>query len=299
MTIRLLPGPACTVLVLVALARPAAANELDDFQQAREAYESQDYALAAELLEALVGGEVPKLRNRALLLESRKYLAASYLFLGRRADAEKELERLLLEEPSYELDPLAFPQEVQKVFSNVYQRLEKQRRESEKKRRHAEQEARKREAQRVLGERKRMLRLLELAETERIERVNSRWIALIPFGVGQFQNGHTGLGTFFAISESLMGALNIASFFLHQHLEGQQPSADDLGEARFAEKSFRITNQVTLGAFAVLAIGGIIDAQIRFKSTWTEKRRRKIPDHLRDALRIGPDEASIGFGGRF
>jgi hypothetical protein len=287
------------MIVSFAAVQPVAANELDDFQQARTAYDAQDYGRAAELFEILIGGEVPKLRNRPLLLESRKYLAASYLFLGLRDDAEREMERLLLEEPTYELDPLAFPEAMQNVFGEVQQRLEKKRREDELKRQQAEEEARKRAKKKLQEQRKKTLELLELAETEKIERVNSRWIAMIPFGVGQFQNGHTGLGTFFAISESLMVALNITSFFLHQHLEGQMPADEELGEARFAERSFRLTNQVTLGAFAVLALSGIVDAQVRFKPSWSEKRRRKLPDDLRDAIKVGSNGAGIGLGLRF
>jgi tetratricopeptide (TPR) repeat protein len=299
MIYRTLLGPAFVVIVVLASAHPAAANELDDFQQARMAYESQNYGKAAELFEALIGGDVPKLRNRPLLLESRKYLAASYLFLGLRDDAEKEMERLLLEEPTYELDPLGFPAEVQKLFSEVNQRLETLRREEELRRRQMEEEARIRDEKKLQDRRKKSLELLEMAETDRIERINSRWIAMIPFGVGQFQNGHTGLGTFFAISESLMAALNITSFFLHQHLEGQMPADDELGEARFAEKSFRITNQVTLGAFAILALGGIVDAQVRFKPSWSKKRHRKLPDDLRDAIKLSSNGAKIGLAVRF
>lgn len=39
----------------------------------------------------------------------------------------------------------------------------------------------------------------------------SRWIAALPFGVGQFQNRDVGLGSFFASSEALMGATSIVT----------------------------------------------------------------------------------------
>ena len=64
---------------------------------------------------------------RPLVLESRKYLAATYLFLGRKSDAEGQLELLLRAEPDYVLDPLAFPAEFVKTFSEVKVRLEQER----------------------------------------------------------------------------------------------------------------------------------------------------------------------------
>jgi tetratricopeptide (TPR) repeat protein len=287
------------LLALLLPAGPARANELDDFQQARQLYEAQQYDDAAFAFEDLIGGEVPRLRNRALLLESRKFLGVCYLFLGKREQAEKQFELLLGDDHTYQLDPVAFPEEVQEVFGAVRKRLESESLKEARQRERDEQQARKEEAEKLIEERKDLLRLVELAETERVEHENSRWIALIPFGVGQFQNGHKNLGIFLAVSEALLVALNITSYFLHQSLEGQQPEPDRLGEARFAEKTFRITNQVTLGVLGVLSIGGIIDAQIRFKPVWTRKQRRKIPDDLRDTLQLGSVDHPAGFGLRF
>ena len=41
------------------------------------------------------GGDAPPVTNRSLLLEAKKYLGASYLFLGKLQLAEAEFERLL------------------------------------------------------------------------------------------------------------------------------------------------------------------------------------------------------------
>ncbi len=292
--------PAAALMLAALLPATAArANELDDFQRARQLYESQQYDDAAFAFEELIGGEVPRLRNRALLLESRKFLGVCYLFLGRREQAELQFELLLRDDHTYQLDPVAFPEEVQETFSRVRKRLESTTIQQARQRERDEQQARKQEAERLLQERKNLLRLVELAENERVEHQNSRWIALLPFGVGQFQNGHENLGTFLAVSEAVLVALNITTYFLHQDLEGQQPDPDRLGEARFAEKTFRITNQVTLGVFALLSVGGIIDAQIRFKPVWTRQQKRKIPDDLRDSLQLGAAGPPARFGLRF
>jgi hypothetical protein len=39
----------------------------------------------------------------------------------------------------------------------------------------------------------------------------SRWIAAMPFGAGQIQNGDTGLGVFFAVGEALLGGATITT----------------------------------------------------------------------------------------
>ena len=288
-------------LLLLVLLVPASvrANELDDFEQARQLYEAQQYDDAAFAFEELIGGEVPRLRNRALLLESRKFLGVCYLFLGKREQAEQQFELLLRDDHTYELDPVALPEEVQQVFGQVRTRLQSATIEQARQREREEQQARKHEAELLLQERKNLLRLVELAETERIERQNSRWIALLPFGIGQFQNGHDSLGTLLAVSESVLVALNITSYYYHRGLEGQQPERDQLGEARFAEKTFRITNWVTLGVFTLLSVGGIIDAQLRFKPFWTRHQKRKIPDDLRDSLKLGAAGPTVPFGLRF
>lgn len=280
-------------LIIGALPLTARANELEDLQQALSAYEAQNYQFSATLLEALVGGEQPRLQNRALVMESRKYLAASYLFLGRSTEAEQQYRRLLQEDPSYQLDPMDFPEEVQAIFKKVRQELEIQRRADDAVKKLAEEEANRRKTDKESAERAKMLDLIKLAETESVERVNSRWIALIPFGVGQFQNGDAGWGIFFSVFEGVAAATAISGYFLHEHLKGQQPKPEDLGEARFAEKSFRYANQISLTLLAVAVIAGIIDAQARFHPLETTQRPRQLPEDLRESLKISKNGGDL------
>jgi len=99
---RALPGLAIGCLVLaLALALPAAvrANDFDQFQNARVAYESQNYALSADLFQSVLTG-VPANDRRPIIIESRKYLAATFLFLGRRPEAEQQFQLLLHAAPA-------------------------------------------------------------------------------------------------------------------------------------------------------------------------------------------------------
>lgn len=283
--------PALIALLTFAQAAPARANDFDQFQNARAAYDSQNYALAADLFRGLLVEFTPTDR-RPLVLESRKYLAATALFLGRKQEAQAQFEALLRVEPDYVLDPLAFPDEVARLFSEVKARMEVERvrNEQERARAQAAEAAERNEATKQQHER--LDRLITLASTEHVQERHSRWVAMVPFGVGQYQNGHNGLGLVLAVSEGSLLAISIVSFFLHENLRGQTPETDQLRQdARLAESVFRYTNQISLGLFGAIAIAGVVDAQVRFVPTRMFERSRPLPPDLEQL------QVSVGPGG--
>lgn len=267
----------------------AAADELEEFEHARKAYEQARYERAIKRFEALVGGEEPRLRSPPLTLESRKYLAASYLFAGEPERAEEQFERLLRQDPDYELDPVVFPREVHEVFASVRERLSEERQREEETRR--EQLGAERERRRELDrQRRRIEQLEEIARTEVVREENSRWIATIPFGVGQFQNGHRRLGLTLAIAEGVMAATSITTFLLHRSVLatdlGPPPDGCSREDADFCtrlgqrEKAYRYTNWASSGLFVGLALVGILDAHLRFVPHTERTRRREVPPEV-------------------
>lgn len=279
----------CTALAVVASALPARANDFDQFQNARVAYESLNYELAADLFRGLLREATPG-DKRPLIIESRKYLAATLLFLGKQREAEQQLELLLEAEPDYVLDPLAFPAEFGKTFAAVRQRLEKARLVE------AERRARRDAQQRARLElddkrrRERMQRLYELAGTERVEQLRSRWIALLPFGIGQFQNDHDNLGLLLAVSQGTLLTAGVVSYAVHESLRDEHPTDPGvLSDAKLAEGASRYVNQISLGMFAVVAVAGVIDAQVRFQPSRSFDRPRPLPPDLTELeLSVGP-----------
>jgi len=271
----------------------ARANDFEDFEAARSAYESADYAVAAQRFEKLGGGDTPRLTNRSLLLEAKKYLGASYLFIGKLQLAEAELERLLRLDAQYILDPLAFPEEVQRLFSRVKARLDSERRVAEEEQRREQDRLSRKEIERMEGEQKRWARLTALAQEERVLQQRSRWIALMPFGIGQVQNGHASLGAILAVSEVSLLLVSLVSWGVHENLRGQSPAANERDEYNLTERVSRYTNQVSLGLFGVIAITGIIDAQVRFEGDSARTRKRMLPQDLRDAPRLTLSPTSL------
>jgi hypothetical protein len=280
-------------LLALAQVSPALANDFDDFQVALEAYQAQDYARAAVLFEDLAGGDVPRTTDRPLLVESRKYLAACQMFLGREADAEATFVRLLRDEPGYVIDPLTFPEDVVRLFARVRERMERERQEAAVAEARAREKERLEEVQRRVEQRARAERLMTLARTERVEEVHSRWVAMVPFGVGQFQNDDDGLGLVLAVTEGLLVATSITTFIVHENLRGQQPIPSEIDDAEFAAQALQLTNQISLGLFAALAITGIVDAQLRFKKSKSYDRPRKLPEDDNPSFELGVGPGSV------
>ncbi|MEZ4286642.1 MAG: hypothetical protein R3A47_00480 [Polyangiales bacterium] len=273
---------ALAIALGVGAASRAHADELGDYDQALSAYQKQDYRQAAKLFEALVGGDPPRATNRVVRLESRKYLGASYLFLQRPAVAKRQFEKLVTEDLNYFVDPMEFPADVVATFNAV----KKEALEREAARLEAEKAARENQ---ISKEKQRVAQLEALASTETVERKNSRWLAMLPFGVGQFQNGHRAGGIAFAVTESLLTVGAIATFVGHNSLRGKTPANSEIEKAQRQERALRIGNWATVGTLGLTYLAGVLDAQLRFKPSVRSTRTRPLPDELRNApaLEVG------------
>src|SRR5690606_18958225 len=218
------------VAAVVCAPSAARATEVEDFARARAAYEERDFARAASLFEAMVGGPVPAIEDEVLIEESIKYLAATYVFLGRREAAERQFEELLRRRPDYALNRAAFPPAVYEVYQSVRRRFERARREEEAQRLS--------EAERRAEERRQaLIALLNLAQVDEVTIRHDPAIAWIPFGAGQFQNGNEGLGAFFLGAEALalLGAvvtLSVWAPLADAHYEAGERSTIDVGVLR-------------------------------------------------------------------
>lgn len=276
------------VAAVVCAPSAARATEVEDFARARAAYEERDFARAASLFEAMVGGPVPAIEDEVLIEESIKYLAATYVFLGRREAAERQFEELLRRRPSYTINRAAFPPAVYEVYDSVRRRMERARREEEARRL---SEAEQREAERRAA----LLALLDLAQVDEVTIRHDPAIAWIPFGAGQFQNGNEGLGAFFFSAEALalLSAVVTLSIWVplsDAHYEAGALSTIDVGVLR----GLQIANLVSLGAFGALVVAGIVEAHVSFVPSHTVRREREIPTDVLDRLELSVGPGSIG-----
>lgn len=271
---------------LLVFSAPARADEFGDFQEARDAYDSGDFALAQARFEVLVGGETPQLRTPSLISESRKYLAASYLFLSDRTRAEEQLVLLVRGDPNADVDPLVFPREVATLFRTIRGPVIEEMRAQEAARAREAEERRLRAAEDAERAAERLRQLERLASEEVIRTEHSRFVASIPFGVGQFQNGHSTLGVVFLASESALLAANIVTYLAQLSLPrrdslGRLPGGFDEARLNQTEMALSIASYATLGVFLAVALVGVIDAHVRMVPVQEERRVRELPEELR------------------
>ncbi len=276
------------VVLMAAFAMPAAADELSDFEAARRSYDKQSYAKAAKGLESLVGGAVPRARNPVVRLEARKYLGATYLFLGKDEAAREQFRLLLEEDPGYDIDPVAFPEAVVSTFREVQRDVKAELARKEALEAARTQRERADELEELIRQQQRIQALEELATTETVEKRNSRWIAALPFGIGQFQNENRKLGIMFAVTESAFLAASIATFIGHNSLRDENPAESELERARRVERALRIGNWVSVGALLSFYVAGVIEAEVRFKPVIRSTRKRELPEELQSPVSRAP-----------
>ncbi|APR75361.1 Hypothetical protein A7982_00707 [Minicystis rosea] len=97
----------------------------------------------------------------------------------------------------------------------------------------------------------------------------SRFIASLPFGAGQFQNGNTELGVFFLASEAMFGAASIASVLWVNHLASTDRSGahglyPDGAALNRSIEAATVLNRVSFIGWAALTSAGVIEAHVRF-----------------------------------
>lgn len=271
------------VLAAICLWAPrAAADEYEFFVKAKNAYEAGEYEEAVKRFESLLEGSID---STALLLESHKLLAVSYLFVGDEKRAEHHFTEMLMVDPKYELDPLIFPISVLDFFVSIKQKNQERLDALVKAREKAEAQRRAQEAARRTLQCEQQKRNIYI---ERERRRHSLVVAMIPFGAGQFQNGHVAKGIVFLSGEVLLSAAVTTTFVMHERLRTQ---ADTPFESRSTrrryerfEASYRIANQVTAAALGAAVVAGIIDALFFYEPeavVWKRVEEPSVPEELR------------------
>ena len=214
--------------------------------------------------------------------QARTYLAACLIRSGDPKAGEEEFERGIRE--AIEASR-AFPRpntllhhaSVVERFDAVMERIRREydQRQHEDIRRAEDQ--RKRKLEREEREHARQRALMDLAATEIVVHSNRRWVAAIPFGVGQFQNRKHALGWVFLTTETV--ALGVAVGALAVELQLNSFGAEP--ESNLPRSRARTTWVAALYTFGGLAAGGILQAELAYVPEFREERRRDLPEELR------------------
>jgi tetratricopeptide (TPR) repeat protein len=273
--------------LLVALAvlfatRAASADARAELEKARASFVARNWTDAEERLRTLLDPRTGTLKERPLISQARMYLGATQLALGKKDEAKESFEKLVLDDPTFEPDPLSFPGEAINTFIDVRSSLLEQiktasqnaARLAEEKRAREEAE---REAQRIWLE-----RVKAQAAEEKITVRNSRIVASLPFGAGQFQNGQLVLGGVVLGAQAASVGGTIVTYAMYRYARGRENEelAGDLGLApqwHQRAEDLRIANLAFAGSFLGTAALGILQAHLSFVPERAQKKPRDLP----------------------
>jgi hypothetical protein len=308
-------GVALLAMASVLLARSALADDAQTLELGRNRFDAGQYDEAARRFAAMLDPSAPpcdkagpaggcRLVDPDLIESARGLYATSLVALKRPDEATAQIEKILRQNHAFRPSPAVFPQEVIDRFTEARTRLgpefELEARSQAERDRQKQLALKKAEDDRNAW----IKDLQRLAGTETVVQKSSRAVALLPFGVGQFQNGDTGLGVFFAVSEALAGSAAIAgavaegaysTLSLTTHLP--QDVDNDINAST-------TVNRVAFGAFAALSLAGVVQAEIAFVPERSSTRPRPVPPpppppKVMPTVSFLPGGGMLGLVGRF
>jgi len=267
----------------------------EDLQRGKNAYDRGEFARVVEIVRPLLYPEI-RLQSEGLIVQAHRILGVAYLFEKDQTEATHEFRRLLQLMPDYHFDPLLDPPEVVDFFNNVRKGYEAEIGDLEARHKAMEQARRrdKEECDKV--------RAGPAVIEKRVGR-NSFTTNFIPFGAGQFQNGHRVKGWAFFVSETVLGAVSIGAFATNLAVYGFRPQrpcrydpgstacpVDDIDHTDENRSRWLTRVQVASGAMFFGAVAwGILDA-IYFYRPETQLSLADAPKHPTSigTLRLSP-----------
>ncbi len=185
-------------------------------QQAENAYQYGDYHLAIKLYQSILHpNKIQKTRSRLTALTQ---LAICYYSNDKKDLARKEFEDVLKISPRHTLDPFLYPPQIILFFNETKRELapllvEIARVQDEEQK--ALKELKKAELKASEARAKQEQLTSQPFHNQVIEKIvykNSLFLAVLPFGIGQFQNDDDTLGYFFFASQVIALSVNIGSY---------------------------------------------------------------------------------------
>jgi hypothetical protein len=280
------------------------ADPAGDLEKAHTAYVAHKYDEAETRLRALLDAKTMPLTDPNNLADARMYLGAVLVAEAKKDEAAHVFEQLLFDKPDYEPDPLRVSMDAVDVFFDARSRSRDKLAAIQAERvRKAQDEKAKVEAERQ----KAVLRLAtleKLASEEVVTEKNSRWKALLPFGVGQFQNREDALGVLFLSTEVALAIGSIVGAGLTLYDEGQARQAyanNDQTAPAYNQHAqvAALVGDAFAGGFALVAAIGILQAQLAFVPEHVEVRTRTLPPLSRFTLRPVLGLGAAGLAGTF
>jgi tetratricopeptide (TPR) repeat protein len=256
-------------------------SAIEAMNRARVTFEYGDYPQASKLLAALV--EAGRFESLTLRAEAYRLLGLSLFYQGRRGEAYSAFLEYLYLDPDGQLDPFYVPPAAVSFFEQVKKEAEaklapiraQKQAELETRQKAAADEAERRRQRELEEERRRLQQLTPSVERRVVQR--EFWVSMMPFGIGQLQNGDKTLGITLAIAQVIAGAASGGSALLIEELRdpsGHFNNHGPGGNPYVTASRLNVIKWVGAGLFYGLWAAGAIHAAIRFKP------EEQLPDRL-------------------
>ncbi len=229
------------VILLFSPAGSGLASPADGLRDAENSYLYGDYPRVIRKLTPLVEPDIllPEPNQQARAYE---LLGLAHYFVDDQAASQKFFERLIRLRPDRRLDPVLIPPPAVAFFEEIKASLAKEiasTREALRKEQEAEEERRRRALS---------------TEVVREVRINSQLEAVLPFGVGQFQNEDETLGYAFLTAEVIAISTSVGLYLGIENMRRPDGrfASEDLGRVESLQYG-----QLTAGwlAVALVALG--------------------------------------------
>jgi len=278
-------------------------NESGPLAKAERAYENRQYGLVIRILRpalyprSTMASQSEEVRAYTLLGKAywwRRQLSASGPERKRLADlAAQQFAALLSLRPEARLSRLIHPKALVDFFESVRKRLRARSspvKALETELAHCRKQLKHVRAQFSAYRKAHRTRVLV---EKTVERRRYFW-NFVPFGVGQFQNGHVVKGGLFAAGQ---GALLLTSVALLVLADSPYPNTTWGGDLRPGIEGEQRARQIQIATIVVgslfwsMVIWGIVDALYYYRPTRVVRRRRLVP------IGVGSVELSPRLGG--
>lgn len=283
-------------------ATAAFADGRAELEKARAAYLARNWAEAEERARVLVD-PINGLKDRPLVSQARMVLGASLIAQAKKDAAVEVFEKLVLEDSTFDPDPLSYPSEVINTFIDTRAQLAERIKNAAVTAAKLEAERKAREE----AEREKQRRWLELvkaqAQEEKITVRNSRLVACLPFGVGQFQNEQPSLGWIFLGTEAALVVGTAITLPMHFYARGRREESIDQQNLDLAVQwdqradQIQVANLILVGTFVAVTGVGILQANLSYQPQREERKKRDLPPLGRWSPVVTPLAGGGGFVG--
>ncbi len=226
-------------------------------QRGKLEFYHKNFENAINLLHGLFYPE-KRLNRESEIVEALELLALSYFYTGQENQAKTYFTKLLYVRPDHQLDPFIVPPPAVLFFNQIQARPEIQNRRLQKSEEEAVRRLPKKEKQPEPAK-----TLVNDIYYERTIEHHSRIWMFLPFGLGQFKNGHTTKGAILASTQASALATNIFCYLLLTSMKNENGNFASTDVSLV--KGLRTTGYISLGIFISLWIYGMVDANMYFQ----------------------------------